>query len=141
VLNFADEIFLLGSDLEQMMHHLSGSRPKQFRVGVVDVLSKSIAHRILLHALQMSDSVRIVCREADLDTLLADLAIHRLDIVLADRSIPPTASTPRFSHKWGGESSVSFWATEILKKQLSGNFPDCLKGAPMLLPSSCNQLR
>lgn len=140
VLSFADEIFSLGSELEQMMHLLSDNRPKQFRVGVVDVLSKSIAHRILLPALQMTDSVRMVCREADLDTLLAELAIHRLDLVLADRPIPPTVSTRGFSHKLG-ESSVSFFATSTLQKQLTGNFPDCLNGAPMLLPSSGNQLR
>lgn len=140
VLSFADEIFSLGSELEQMMHHLPDSRPKQFRVGVVDVVSKSIAHRILLPALQMSDSVRMVCREADLDTLLAELALHRLDLVLADRPIPPTVSTRGFSHKLG-ETSVSFLATETLQKQLTGNFPNCLNGAPMLLPSSGNQLR
>ena len=140
VLSFADEIFSLGSELEQMMHHLPNSRPKQFRVGVVDALSKSIAHRILLPALQMADSVRMVCREANLDTLLAELAIHRLDLVLADRPIPPTVSTRGFSHKLG-ESPVSFFATEILQKQLTGKFPDCLNAAPMLLPSSGNQLR
>tara|TARA_R110002050_G_scaffold71891_3_gene154776 strand:- start:184862 stop:185731 length:870 start_codon:yes stop_codon:yes gene_type:complete len=140
VLSFADEIFSLGSELEQVMHHQADRRPTQFRVGVVDVLSKSIAHRILLPALQMSDSVRMVCREADLDTLLAELAIHRLDLVLADRPIPPTVSTRGFSHKLG-ESSVSFFATETLQKQLTGNFPDCLNAAPMLLPSSGNQLR
>jgi LysR family transcriptional activator of nhaA len=139
-LSFADEIFSLGSELEQMMHHLPDNRPTQFKVGVVDVLSKSIAHRILLPALKMSDSVRMVCREADLDTLLAELAVHRLDLVLADRPIPSTISARGFSHKLGG-SSVSFFATETLKKQLTGNFPYCLNGAPMLLPSSGNQLR
>jgi len=140
VLSFADEIFSLGSELEQMMHHLPDHRPTPFRVGVVDVLSKSIAHRILLPALQMPDSVRMVCREAELDTLLAELALHRLDLVLADRPIPPTVSTRGYSHKLG-ESSISFFATETLQKQLSGPFPNCLNGAPMLLPSSGNQLR
>lgn len=140
VLNYADEIFSLGSELEQVMHHLPDIRPKQFRVGVVDVLSKSIAHKILLPALHMSDSVRMMCREADLDTLLTELSLHRLDLVLADRPIPPTVSTRGFSHKLG-ESSVSFFATETLQKQLTDQFPDCLSGAPMLLPSSGNQLR
>jgi LysR family transcriptional activator of nhaA len=56
---------------------------------VVDVLPKSITHRILEPALQMSEPVRMICREADLDTLLAELAVHRLDLVLSDRPIPP----------------------------------------------------
>jgi len=140
VLNFADEIFSLGSELEQMMHHLPEDRPQQFRVGVVDVVPKSITHKILLPALKMSDSIRMVCREADLDTLLADLSVHRLDLVLADRPIPATVSTRGFSHKLG-ECSVSFFATEALHNTLTGEFPACLNGAPILLPSSGNQLR
>lgn len=139
VLNFADEILSLGSELEQMMSYLPGSRPKQFRVGVVNVLSKSIAHRILLPALQMLASIRMVCREADLDTLLAELVVLHLDLVLADHPIPPTISTLGFSHKFG-ESSASFFTTEKLKNQLKGNFPDYLNGAPILLPNSGNQL-
>jgi LysR family transcriptional activator of nhaA len=72
--------------------------------------------------------------------LLADLAVHHLDLVLDDRPIPPTVSTRGFSHKLG-ECAVSFFATEKLKKQLNGDFPRCLDGAPLLLPSSGNHLR
>ncbi|PHS69301.1 MAG: transcriptional activator NhaR [Methylophaga sp.] len=140
VLSYAEEIFALGSELEQMMHHLPDGRPQLFRVGVVDVVPKSIAHQILLPALHMPDATRMVCKEADLDTLLAELAIHRLDLVLADRPIPPTVSTRCFSHKLG-ECAVSFFATKELAAQLSGDFPQCLNGAPILLPSRGNQLR
>jgi LysR family transcriptional activator of nhaA len=82
----------------------------------------------------------MICREASLDSLLAELAVHRLDLVLADRPIPPTVSTRGFSHKLG-ECAVSFFATEKLDKKLKGDFPSCLDGAPLLLPSSGNQLR
>jgi LysR family transcriptional activator of nhaA len=140
VLSYADEIFSLGGELEEVMHQLPEGRPQLFRVGVVDVLPKSIAHRILQPALQMSDPVRMICREASLDTLLAELAVHRLDLVLADRPIPSTVSTRAFSHKLG-ECGVSFFATKKLEKKLKGNFPRCLDGAPLLLPSSGNQLR
>jgi LysR family transcriptional activator of nhaA len=140
VLSYADEIFSLGGELEEVMHQLPDSRPQLFRVGVVDVMSKSIAHRILQPALMMSEPVRMICREASLDTLLAELAVHRLDLVLADRPIPPTVSTRGFSHKLG-ECAVSFFATQKLEKKLKGDFPRCLDGAPLLLPSSGNQLR
>ena len=87
VLSYANEIFSLGNELEEVIHQLPDRRPQQFKVGVIDVLPKSIAHRILQPALQMSEPVRMTCREASLDTLLADLAIHRIDLVLADRPI------------------------------------------------------
>jgi len=140
VLSYADEIFSLGGELEEVIHQLPEGRPQLFRVGVVDVLPKSIAHRILKPALQMPEPVRMICREASLDVLLAELAVHRLDLVLADRPIPPTVSTRGFSHKLG-ECAVSFFATEKLEKKLKGDFPRCLDGAPLLLPSSGNQLR
>jgi len=140
VLSYADEIFSLGGELEEVIHQLPDGRPQLFRVGVVDVVPKSIAHRVLHPALQMQEPVRMVCREASLDMLLAELAVHRLDLVLADRPIPPTISTRGFSHKLG-ECAVSFFATEKLKKKLKGDFPRCLDGAPILLPSSGTQLR
>jgi LysR family transcriptional activator of nhaA len=140
VLSYADEIFSLGGELEELVHQLPASLPQTLRVGVVDVVPKSIAHRILEPALKMPDPVRMICRESSLDTLLAELSVHRLDLVLADRPIPSTVSTRGFSHKLG-ECAVSFFATEKLKKNLKGDFPQCLDRAPLLLPSSDNQLR
>jgi len=140
VLSYADEIFSLGGEMEEVIHQLPEVRPQLFRVGVVDMLPKSIAHRILNPALQMQEPVRMICREASLDTLLAELSVHRLDLVLADRPIPPSVSTRGFSHKLG-ECAVSFFATEQLEKKLQGDFPHCLDGAPLLMPSSDNQLR
>ncbi|HHO59717.1 MAG TPA: transcriptional activator NhaR [Thiotrichales bacterium] len=140
VLSYADEIFSLGGELEEVVHQLPEGRPQQFRVGVVDVLPKSIAHRILQPALQMPDVVRMTCREASLDVLLAELSVHRLDLVLADRAIPSTVSTRGFSHKLG-ECAISFFCTDELAKTLSGDFPRCLDGAPMLLPGNGTQLR
>jgi LysR family transcriptional regulator, transcriptional activator of nhaA len=141
VLSYADEIFSLGHELEEVMHlQLPDSRPQLFRVGVVDVLPKSIAHQILKPALNTSDAVRMICKEASLDMLLAELTMHHLDLVLADRPIPHTVSTRGYSHKLG-KSSISFFATTSVKKQLKGNFPNCLNGAPLLLPSSGTPLR
>ncbi len=140
ILSYADEIFSLGGELEEVIHQLPDDRPQLFRVGVVDVVPKSITHRILKPALHMPEPVRMICRESSLDSLLAELTIHRLDLVLADRPIPPTISTRGYSHKLG-ECSVSFFATEKLITSFTDDFPACLNGAPLLLPSKGTQLR
>jgi len=140
VLSFAEEIFSLGGELEDMIHQSPKGLPQLFRVGVVDALPKSIAHRILAPALHMPEIVRMVCRVANLNTLLADLGVHRLDLVLADRPIPSTVSTRGFSHKLG-ECGLSFFASNRLKKNLEGSFPACLNGAPLLLPGNGTKLR
>jgi len=139
-LSYADEIFSLGGELEEVIHQLPKDRPQQFRVGVVDALPKSIAHRILQPALMIPEPVRMTCREASLDDLLAELTLHRLDLVLADRPIPATVSTRGYSHKLGG-CPVSFLAKAELAQKLEGGFPHCLNGAPILLPGAGTQLR
>ena len=140
VLNYADEIFSLGAELEEVIHHLPNEGSQLFRVGVVDIVPKFIAQCILDPVLRTSDPVRMLCREESFETLLAELSVHRLDLVLSDRPIPNTVSIRGFSHKLG-ECAVSFFATEKLKNKLKGDFPQCLDGAPILLPSSGNQLR
>jgi len=140
VLGYADEIFSLGGELEEVVYQLPKNRPRFIRVGVVDALPKSIAHRILQPALTMAEPVRMICREAALDDLLAELTLHRLDLVLADRPIPSSVSMRGFSHKLG-VSSVSFFATAELVSTLQKPFPQCLDGAPILLPGNGTQLR
>jgi LysR family transcriptional regulator, transcriptional activator of nhaA len=140
ILSYANEIFSLGNELEEVIHQLPNSCPQLFRVGVVDIVPKFIAHRILEPVLQMPEPVRMICREASLDALLSELSPHHLDLVLSDRPIPHTVSIRGFSHKLG-DCAVSFFAIDKIKKELQGDFPHCLNGAPLLLPSSGNQLR
>lgn len=140
VLSYAEEIFSLGSELEEAVNYLPADRPQVFRVGVVDVVPKSIAHLVLEPALKMDENIRMVCREADLSSLLAELSVHRLDMVLSDRQVPAATSTQSYSHRLG-ECGITFLATQSIQQQLRGSFPACLNGMPLLLPSSEHQLR
>lgn len=133
-LGYAQDIFALGSELQEALRNHPGSgRSIEFRVGVADAVPKTIAHRLIEPATQLPEPVRIVCREGKLDSLLAQLAAHRLDLVIADAPIPPSVSVRAYSHRLG-ESGVSFFATAEICKTLKGKFPACLHGAPMLLP-------
>lgn len=140
VLSYADEIFSLGGELEEMLRNLPSERPLVFKVGVVDVVPKSIAYRLLVPALQLPDTVRIVCKENSLQELLADLALHRIDMIIADGPIPAGLNVRGFNHVLG-ECGVSFLAQSKLAKKLKGEFPDNLNAAPMLLPSEINVVR
>jgi LysR family transcriptional activator of nhaA len=133
VLSYADEIFSLGQELEEALHHRPTGRPPQFRVGVTDAVPKSLAYRLLEPAVQIPEPPRIICREGKVVSLLAELAVHRLDIVIADSPMPPALDVRGFSHLLG-ESGLTFFATAELAQRLSGVFPLCLDGAPLLLP-------
>ena len=139
-LGYAEEIFSLGAELEKAVSEPANQgRSLEFRVGVVDVVPKSMACRLIEPATQLAEPVRIVCREWKLDSLLAELALHRLDLVISDAPIPASISVRAFSHRLGS-SGVSFFAAPALFKSCSGPFPQCLDGAPMLLPGEDSAL-
>lgn len=134
-LGYAQDIFSLGAELEQAVREHPQVRPAlEFRVGVADALPKPIAYRLVEPATRLEEPVRIVCREWKLDSLLAELALHRLDLVLSDAPIPASVSIKAFSHQLG-TSGQSFFAAPHLIARLSGEFPACLDGAPMLMPA------
>ena len=140
LLSYADEIFTLGEELQGVIRHPMESRMPKFRVGVSDAVSKSIASRLLEPAVRLPDPPCIICREGKLAALLAELAVHRLDIVIADSPIPATVSVKGFSHLLG-ESDLTFFATAQLAREIKGTFPRCLDGAPMLLPGEDSAVR
>lgn len=133
VLSYADEIFSLGQELEEVLHHRPTDRPLQFRVGVTDAVPKAVAYQLLEPAMQVVQPPRIICREGKVAALLAELAVHRLDIVIADSPMPRTIDVRGFSHLLG-ECGLTFFATVELARQHPGPFPQSLDGAPMLLP-------
>jgi LysR family transcriptional regulator, transcriptional activator of nhaA len=140
VLGYAEEIFSLGGELEDTVRNLPGGRPLVFRVGVADVVPKTIAYRLLAPAMNLPGAVRIVCKENSLDSLLAELALHHIDMVLADSPIPSGLNIRGFSHSLG-ECGISFLATPGLASDLQGEFPQNLNGAALLMPSDVNQLQ
>ncbi|WP_455367129.1 transcriptional activator NhaR [Kaarinaea lacus] len=140
VLSYADEIFALGGELEEAIRNLPTDRPLVFKVGVADVVPKSIAYRLLAPALEMSEPVRIVCKENNLESLLAELALHRIDMVIADGPIPSGLNVRGFNHALG-ECGVSFMAIPRLAKTLRKKFPQSLEGAPLLIPSEINMVQ
>jgi len=111
-----------------------------FRVGVADAVPKSIAHQLLAPGLALDEPARLVCTENRLERLVADLAIHRLDMVLADRPLPPNTDVRGYSHPLG-ECGIGFFAAATLAARLSGPFPRCLHEAPLLLPGAESALR
>jgi len=133
-LSYAEEIFALGGELEEVVRNQPHGRPLVFKVGVADVVPKSIAYRLLAPALQLPEPVRIVCRENNLEALLGELALHRIDLVIADSPIPHGVNVRGFNHQLG-ECGISFFAAPQLAKTLDEDFPQNLQGAPMLLPS------
>lgn len=140
VLSYAEEIFSLGGELEEVVRGLPETRPLLFKVGVTEVVPKIIAHRLLAPALQLPGPLRIVCREGSIDTLLTELALHRVDLVIADAPMPSSINVTGFNHHLG-DCGITFFAGRKLAARLVGAFPQCMSGMPMLLPGETTVVR
>jgi LysR family transcriptional regulator, transcriptional activator of nhaA len=133
ILSYADEIFTTADELLAELSEPNKRTALEFRIGIADSVGKTVAYRLLEPLLHLQEPVRMICREGRLANLLSDLAVHKLDLIIADRSMPSKLSVRGYSHLLG-ESALSFFASKALKKHLRGPFPELLDQAPMLLP-------
>ena len=140
VLRYAEQIFTLGDELQGYVRDLGKHHSQPFRVGIADSVPKSVAYRLVEPALRGETQLRLVIREGRLALLLADLAINRIDMVIADRPMPANINVRGYSH-FLGKSSITVFATPALKKSLSGDFPALLHQAPFLLPGEDTAIR
>ena len=140
VYRYADEIFSIGRELMETLKGRPSGRPLRLAVGVADAVPKLIAYRLLQPALALPEPVHLVCREDKPDRLLAELAVHALDVVLTDAPIPPSVRVRAYSHLLG-ECGLSFFGVPALASRYRKGFPKSLDRAPMLLPADNTALR
>lgn len=140
VFRYAEEIFSLGRELLQTVKGDPQSSPRRFRVGVSDALPKLTTYRLLEPALAMRPAFRLHVRIDKTERLLGELAVHAVDLVLADAPMMPSLRVRAFNHLLG-ETSVSIFGTAELARSIRRGFPKSLAGAPMLLQTSNTAVR
>jgi LysR family transcriptional activator of nhaA len=140
VYQYAEEIFGLGRELQDVLKGLPHGKPVRLAVGISDMVPKLIAYKILQPALTMAEPVQLICQEDSQERLLADLAEHRLDMVLSDSPVSSAMPVRAFNHLLG-TSGTSFFAAPELAKRYQKRFPSSLEGAPLLVPVEGSTLR
>lgn len=140
VSEYAEDIFSLGRELLDTLRNRPVGRPVRVDIGVADVLPKMIARWLIEPAMHLRESIRIVCREAASDQLVARLATLELDVVLSDSPAEPGRGIRVYNHPLG-ESDVTFVGMKPIIKKIKGSFPGCLSGVPLLLPTENTALR
>ncbi len=140
VFDYANEIFSLGRELQDALRGHPAGKPLRLMVGTSPTLPKTLVYQLLRPALHLPEPVQIVYEEASPDELLAKLALHTLDVVLADVPASPLVHVRVFNHLLG-ECGVSFLASPRLAAAHRRGFPGSLHGAPFLLPGVNSALR
>ena len=139
VYRYADEIFVLGREMQETLAGRISGQPQRLVVGVADQVPKTIVYKLLEPSLHVPDAVRLTVREDGLERLLADLSMHSVDLVISDAPIGGATRIKAFNHLLG-ETDVSIYGTPALAATYKKNFPHSLHGAPMLMPMATSQL-
>lgn len=134
VLRYADDIFELGRELGDVLRGAPAVGPSEFIVGAASALPKTIVYKIIEPALNLPHDISLISREGPVDAMLADLAIHKVDMVLSDTPVTNAISVKAYNHLLG-ESGLSCFASSSLLKTYTKHFPKSLNNAPILLPT------
>ncbi|GAA5315533.1 MAG: transcriptional activator NhaR [Candidatus Pelagadaptatus aseana] len=134
VLRYADDIFELGQELNDVLRGAPSVGASEFIVGAASALPKTIVYKIIKPALNLPQDIALTSREGPMDAMLADLAVHKVDMVLSDTPINSAFSVKAYNHQLG-ESTLSCFAAPRLAKKYGRNFPESLNNAPMILPT------
>ena len=140
VYQYADEIFRVGAELASVVKGRNAVGHAMLNVGIVSSMPKLVVERIVAPALTGDSAVRVNCREDTLERLMADLAVHRLDLVLSDQPAPTGLGLKAYNHRLG-VSGLSFFSRKAGAAKLRKAFPRSLDGARMLLPGRDSALR
>lgn len=144
VFKYAEEIFTLGTELSQVLRDKSALLPEQLNVGITDAVPKLAAYRVLTSAFELEKQVRLICREGSLDTLLGELALHKLDLIISESPVPQGLNIRAFSHPLG-DSGVTLFATAALAPRvravLEPQERPPAQPLPLLLPRRDTHLR
>lgn len=139
VFSYADDLFRIESELNDVLAGGGTERARTLKIGVAMVVPKLLAYRLLAPATQVEDPVKLICHEAPLADLLADLAVHRLDMVISDAPLTPALNIRAYNHELGS-SALAFFAATPLVARLGPDFPASLDGAPVLMPGAGSSL-
>lgn len=140
VLSYADEIFDLGRELTDVLRGAPAVGPSEFIVSAASALPKTVVHKIIQPALELKQEISLTCKEGPVEAILAELAIHKVDMVLSDTPVTSAFSIKAYNHKLG-ESGLTFFASAALAKRYQKNFPASLDKAPMLMPTKQYAIR
>lgn len=136
----AEEIFQIGQRIPQEVMQAATAPSVRLAVGLSDGISKLAAHKLLGPALQAAE-LKLVCHEGEIEHLMAELALHHLDLVLAGQAAAHNSNL-RLSSRLLSSSEVGwFGPSHLVHKADVDQFPQSLNRLPVLLPTTHSPLR
>ena len=137
VFEYADELFALGQDLVRAVQGAAAPRDRRsVTIGVSDVVPNLVTWRVVSPLMQGEKPFRVICHTGSLDTLVAELAAHKLDLVLSSSALPARCRAARLQPPPRRVRRRRSSLRRRLARRLRKGFPASLDQAPFLLPTN-----
>lgn len=138
VLDYAEGIFALGSELMATVGSGEGQKTQLLRVGAVATLSRNFQENFLRPVISMEDT-RLVLESGSPDELLARLAVHKLDLVLSNRPVVAEAQQPWRCRRIARQSACLVGPPRTVDAPY--RFPEDLAGLKLIVPGRGSDIR
>ena len=138
-LQLAEQIFQLSQTLPEQVLATVRAPAARLAVGIADGLPKLEVQRLLQPVLDVPN-LRLICDDGEMADLLADLVLHKLDVVLTDHPAPTNSQLKIHSHSLGA-SDIGWYGSEHLWAVAHDGFPKSLQKVPILLPTTHSVVR
>lgn len=135
----AEQIFQLSQALPEQVRATVQAPLARLAVGIADGLPKLEVRRLLQPVLGV-DNLRLVCDDGEMADLLADLVLHKLDVVLTDHPAPSNSLLKVHSHSLG-TSDIGWYGSSQWWNVTHEAFPASLQHVPVLLPTTHSVVR
>lgn len=137
-LDYANEIFRLGSEMVDTLNDIRRSDRLQIQIGCMDSIPKDYVLK-LIQAAQGHRNCQISCIEGNSEHLLEELKAHRLDLLLTNHPLTHNKQEGIYSRRVG-QAPVSLYGEKKFQKLAKG-FPNSLEGQPLILSNHNIALR
>jgi LysR family transcriptional activator of nhaA len=136
----AEEVFQIGQAIAEEVREAASHKVVRLSVGLSDGISKLAVHAMLAPILT-TPSLRLVCHEGEVQQLLAELAMHHLDLVLAGQPAPNNNNLRLTSERLVQSPVEWYGPVALVRKAEVAEFPQSLGRLPILLPTGHSALR
>ncbi len=137
-LEYANEIFKMGSELLEVLHdRFIPSRP-HVQFGALDSVPKHVVLAVAKAALK-AGRCTVSLLEGNGDELIREMQIHKIDLVIANY-IPSIKDEFKIYSRSIAKSSINIYGAKKFN-YLKKDFPNSLQDAPFILPTAHSKLR
>ncbi|HTV26091.1 MAG TPA: LysR family transcriptional regulator [Polyangiaceae bacterium] len=137
---YADDIFRLGRELNDVARGAISPARRALRVGVVASLPKTLVHHLLAPALDDPHVSSVQLVQLNLAQLVDSLVAGRLHLALSDE-LPVSGDRSPVHAQVLGATKIFLYAGREFASALDGDFPAVLEQQPFVLPPSSVPLR